>query len=476
MAEKKKFTIKKTSKSGGASSRRIKVPTKMNLTDLDSSPADTVKEKKPLKLKSEAQSQELKITSKTQSSGLKIKSKTQLPGLKIKSEARPQGLKIKSKTQSTEAAGPKPGHKTQLQPRPIQDPLAHVKHPAENEQPKAPEDMSQANSQSPIFPEDLTNNEGQSETLAPIITKKTAPTSSIMGEVKAAKIIKKTPITKVSQAVPTALTGGIVKTAKIISNSPKSTPSTIPLVTDKPQPIKIQKPIGAIKDSLDNEYCLIPQGQYYIGVENELTDIEVSFSLARFPVTVKDYFEFVKESPTQYSADELNTINTISPYPNCPAVLVSWEDAKNYCRWLRKKTGDYYSLPTIIEWEAAARGKDGRIYPWGQEEPNHKTCCFDDGSLQPQGTCSVDYFNNNSSPFGCEGMIGNVMEWTLDSFDDDRDAHILKGGSWASSKEFCNNVTPCMSFPPSNRRELFGLRLLYLTKDMHKTYKDFFTK
>ena len=387
-------------------------------------------------------------------------------------------MKIKSKTQSTEANGPKPGHKTQLQPRPIQDPLAHIQHPSESDNTRVLEEVPQTSSQGPIFPEDLSNNEDKSGTLAPTTAKKAAPISSIMGEVKAAKIIKSTPSTKISQAVPAALTGGVVKAAKVISKSPKSkaTPSTSNPLTDKSEPIKVQKPIGAIKDSLGHEYCIIPQGQYYIGVENELTDIEVSFSLARFPVTVKDYFEFVEESSTQYSADERNTINTISPYPNCPVVLVSWEDAKNYCRWLRKKTGDYYALPTITEWEAAARGKDGRVYPWGQEEPNYEICCFDDGSLQPQGTCSVDYFNGNSSPFGCEGMIGNVMEWTLDSFDDDRDPHILKGGSWASSKEFCNNVTPCMSFPPSDRRDLFGLRLLYLTKDMYKTYKDFFTK
>ena len=268
-----------------------------------------------------------------------------------------------------------------------------------------------------------------------------APLSAIMGEVKAAK--------------------------RIDPSQMKQAP-----IQQEPEVVKVKKPTGVLKDSLGNEFCLIPKGNYFIGIENEQEEVKVAFTLAKYPVTKEQYFQFIKEAGINYSAEELNQINKISPYPNCPAVMVSWTDAKNYCRWMREKTGEYYALPSLKEWEAAARSADGRIFPWGEGEPNPEIACFNDGYMEPQSTCSVDFFENNVSPYGCIGMIGNVMEWTLDSFEDERKPHILKGGSWMSSIDFCNNVTPCMSFPEEKRKEFFGFRLLYLPKELYEKYRS----
>ena len=299
------------------------------------------------------------------------------------------------------------------------------------------------NPQGPVFPTGGQAAGRPPGTMPPPTHKRetSAPLSAIMGEVRAAKRID-----------PSAL---------------KQQP-----IKQEPEVVKVKKPVGYLKDSLGNEFCLIPKGSYYIGIENEQEEVRVEFTLGKYPVTKEQYFEFIKESGIQYSPEELNQINKISPYPNCPAVMVSWNDAKNYCRWLREKTGEYYALPSIKEWEAAARSADGRIYPWGEEEPNPEIACFNNGHMEPQSTCSVDFFTDNLSPFGCVGMIGNVMEWTLDSFEDERKPHILKGGSWMSSIDFCNNVTPCMSFPEDKRKEFFGFRLLYLPKELYEKYRS----
>ena len=302
------------------------------------------------------------------------------------------------------------------------------------------------NPQGPVFP---TANQAPAGaagrppgTMPPPTHKKetSAPLSAIMGEVRAAKKIDPSQL----QQAP---------------------------IANKPEVVKVKKPAGFIKDTLGNEFSLIPKGSYYIGIENEVEEVKVEFTLGKYPITKEQYFEFIKESGTQYTPEELNQINKISPYPNCPAVMVSWKDAKAYCRWLREKTGEYYALPSIKEWEAAARSADGRIFPWGEGDPTPEIACFNDGHMEPQSTCSVDFFTNNLSPFGCVGMIGNVMEWTLDSFEDERKPHILKGGSWMSSIDFCNNVTPCMSFPEEKRKEFFGFRLLYLPKELYQKYK-----
>ena len=147
------------------------------------------------------------------------------------------------------------------------------------------------NPSGPVFP---TQNQGPGGsgvrppgTMPPPTHKRetSAPLSAIMGEVRAAKKINIEDI-----------------------------PGNQPAPSNEAEVVKVKKPAGVLKDSLGNEFCLIPKGTYYIGIENEQEDVRVSFALGKYPVTKEQYFEFIKESGTTYTPEELNMINKISPF------------------------------------------------------------------------------------------------------------------------------------------------------------------
>ena len=91
-------------------------------------------------------------------------------------------------------------------------------------------------------------------------------------------------------------------------------------------------------------------------------------------------------------------------------VHVTWHDAVAYCRWLAKATGKPYRLPSEAEWEKAARGTDGRIYPWGDKWDSRR-CNSKEGG--PGDTTPVGAYLDGASSYGLLDMAGNVWEWTL---------------------------------------------------------------
>lgn len=165
------------------------------------------------------------------------------------------------------------------------------------------------------------------------------------------------------------------------------------------------------------ETILIPAGPFLMGspdskngpaAERPQHQVELAaYQIGKYPVTNEQYAEFIKQSkhrPPQ-------KVGWLGPTPpqqrlDHPVVAVSWYDVLAYCAWLSEQTGRAYRLPSEAEWEKAARGTDGRIYPWGNSWDAN--CCNGTSSQ----TTPVTAYPAGRSPYGCCDMIGNVWEWT----------------------------------------------------------------
>lgn len=191
------------------------------------------------------------------------------------------------------------------------------------------------------------------------------------------------------------------------------------------------------------------------------------FAIARTPVTNALYAAYVADAG---ACPPLIWRGSTPPdnLRDCPVTDVSWEDAQQFCLWLSEMTAVQYRLPTEAEWEYAARGSDGRRFPWGDDWDPARANTRDSGSggITPVGTHPA-----GASPFGCLDMAGNVWEWTasLDAPypyrpDDGREdpgapgRRILRGGSFANPHGFARCACR-FRLAPTVRNEFLGFRL-----------------
>ena len=139
-----------------------------------------------------------------------------------------------------------------------------------------------------------------------------------------------------------------------------------------------------------------------------------------------------------------------------PVVLVSYHDAKAYAAWLSEATGRTWRLPTETELEKAARGTDGRYFPWGDTWDETKLNSHDAG---PFDTMPVGSFPEGKSPFGLLDPAGQVFEWTSTPGSVDG-RFIVKGGSW--DDKGCGVCRPAArhSRPENLKHILVGFRLV----------------
>lgn len=144
------------------------------------------------------------------------------------------------------------------------------------------------------------------------------------------------------------------------------------------------------------------------------------FYIDRYEVTNAQYKQFVDAAryPPPLNWDS-------GTYPpgaeNRPVTFISWDDAHTYAEWAGKR------LPTAEEWEVAARGMHGQVYPWGETWTSQNINI--DG--REKGPTPVGTYADDASPYDVYDMGGNVAEWTMTEYEENEDFFTLKGGSWA---------------------------------------------
>ncbi len=142
-----------------------------------------------------------------------------------------------------------------------------------------------------------------------------------------------------------------------------------------------------------------------------------TFRIGRFPVTVWEYGKFLDET----NSEKPHRWDEQEGHPSRPVVYVSWHDAQRYCEWAGCQ------LPTEQQWEFAARGTQGRIYPWGSEEqgPDEHRANFGNPGGAPT---PVGMFPDGNTPEGVADLAGNVWEWTRSDYDEK--TKVLRGASF----------------------------------------------
>jgi formylglycine-generating enzyme required for sulfatase activity len=224
----------------------------------------------------------------------------------------------------------------------------------------------------------------------------------------------------------------------------------------------------------DSELVVIPEGNFLMGdpdiptiFQNQLPASDVrlvfvgEFAISRYPVTSAQFLSFLISSSYKPISD-FPGISRLERLKH-PVTNVSWLDADAYCQWAGGR------LPTEAEWEKAARGIDGRHYPWGWQKPHERYCNFGnpDG-----GTTAIKHYPEGASPYGCLDMAGNVWEWcstqvslsqlkseTLDDeFKSDIPIYIVRGGSFAHEAIACRSAGQYFG-RQDTKSEMWGFRL-----------------
>jgi len=240
--------------------------------------------------------------------------------------------------------------------------------------------------------------------------------------------------------------------------------------------------VGLREDSLpDISWCEVPAGIFVMGsdptkdkdaMDREQPQHEVNLSayrISRYPVTNAQYRVFVEDGgytdkwrhcwtpegwkwKEQRELTEPEMSGGVFDLPNHPVVEVSWYEATAFCQWLTERLRETHPspsqegiirLPSEAEWEKAARGDDGRIYPWGDKiDPNLAN--YVETGLG--ATSAVGCFPSGASPYGCEDMAGNIYDWCADPWHENYKGapedgsvweeggnpgyRLLRGGSW----------------------------------------------
>lgn len=304
------------------------------------------------------------------------------------------------------------------------------------------------------------------------------------------------------------------------SLTPSPTPTTLPTTTPLPEPTSINTPPpnptavvivttpqptptpeNTVRAADGMPMMFIPAGQYLRGSaeddpfseSDERPQREVliaPFFLDQFEVSMIQYASFLNEKGDHLSgcsevecvrvapevqgtyllvtSSEEEPYTVIEGFENVPVNHVSWFGAREYCEWVGGR------LPTEAEWEYAARGTDGRFYPWGIGEPDRTRAIF---GTEYSRLLAVDSLPAGVSPFNVFGMAGSVWEWVNDWYDPEYYEwgtvdnpqgpsagveRVTRGGSWAQNNDESRIRSNNRNFyPPAAIRADIGFRCAF---------------
>jgi formylglycine-generating enzyme required for sulfatase activity len=248
------------------------------------------------------------------------------------------------------------------------------------------------------------------------------------------------------------------------SVSQPAVPRVVPVPAAQPVP---SPDLLTIESPAHLELVRVPAGEFLMGsdpkVDAQAYDDEQpqhrltlpEFYIGKYPVTNEQYAAFVKATRRTVPQHWNNGQIPVGKEGH-PVVNVTWQDAGAFCLWLSQASGKPLRLPTEAEWEKTARGRDGRIYPWGDKPPAKEL-----GNLggSVDATTPVGQYPAGASPCGALDMAGNVWEWTSSLWGKDwqkpkfgypydpKDGRenigspdairrMLRGGSWLDSQRY----------------------------------------
>ncbi|MCZ6877986.1 MAG: bifunctional serine/threonine-protein kinase/formylglycine-generating enzyme family protein [Acidobacteria bacterium] len=215
-----------------------------------------------------------------------------------------------------------------------------------------------------------------------------------------------------------------------------------------PDPLPLPHEIS----TLTGEMVLVAAGES-LSASGEVGEVGYAdFYLDRYEVTNLLFKQFCDETGRSYPPDPEMIQDYFLGKPDYPVVNVTWQEAKAFAAWAGKH------LPSLQEWERAARSSDDRLWPWGNEPPQGEANLGgkEDGS---EFMASVAAFPLDVSPYGVEQMAGNVAEWTA-LFEDGlgREVPVIKGGSWVNQLADYGETSPVVArFKPENRTRMDGV-------------------